>query len=286
MALSRLHQLVIAVIVISLTGCASLKSGLQIAVKKPTVEVADVRITSFGVEQVSLLFELKVDNPNNFDLKSQGFDYQLAVEQRSILAIDKPEQAIDLPAKGTGTINLPVEIRYLDLYQVIAGLREKSEFHYRLEAGFYFNLPVLGNTRIATQWQDKLPIPKLPNIEMTQAKLSDLSLSGATLDVTLSLQNFNAFDLNLNHFDYRLSANGRSIADGQVKNIHVAQAQVTEVTLPLSLKFSELGFAVYQLLISDQSVRIGLNGQLDLVPDLPLWRPGPIEFNVSQQLTQ
>lgn len=278
------HRLLIAFAVVILAGCATLESGLQLAVKKPTVEVSQVRITNFGLQQVSLQFELDISNPNGFDIKSQGFDYQMGVEQRLILTVSKTAQPIDLPANGTGRVSLPVTLRFIDLYQAVAGLRDKNEFQYQLDAGFYFDLPILGDVRVPVGWQDTVPIPRLPKVELTEANLVGLSLTGADVNLTLTLQNFNAFDLNLNHFDYRVSANGWSIADGQVKNLHIAKNQNTKITLPLSLDFTELGLAIYQILASSKSVRIGLNGQLDLVPDIPLWRPGPIEFDVSGQL--
>lgn len=272
---------VIGFLLAAIAGCSLLQSGAQLAAKKPAARLTDVRVTSLGLEQINLMLDLEVRNPNAFALTSQGLDLNLAIENQSVLSLNRPDQRINVPARSSSTVSLPLTLRFVDLYRSVSGLRDKDSFDYAIGMALYFNLPILGDVSVPVEWQGELPIPRLPKVSFAAVNLSGLSLTGANLAVTLQFTNSNGFDLNLNHFDYRLSANGLSIADGQLKNLHLPKGRNTELDLPVNLSFSQLGLGLYQAFMSDQSVRIGLSGRLDLIPDLPMWRPGPIELDTS-----
>ena len=90
---------------------------------------------------------------------------------------------------------------------------------------------------------------KKPEVAYKSASLSDVSLSGATLNVVTTVDNPNPVSLALAEVDYRLSIDGHPVATGKPPDGLEIQANgATDVTLPASFKFTDLGQAVATVL--------------------------------------
>ena len=90
---------------------------------------------------------------------------------------------------------------------------------------------------------------KKPDVAYKSASLTDVSLSGATLNVVTRVDNPNPVSLALAEVDYRLSIDGHPVATGKPPDGLEIQANgATDVTLPASFKFTDLGQAVATVL--------------------------------------
>lgn len=90
---------------------------------------------------------------------------------------------------------------------------------------------------------------KKPTVAYRSASLSDVSLSGATLNVVTNVDNPNAVGLALTDVDYRLSIDGNQVATGKPpEGLEIPANGNADVTLPASFKFSDLGQAVATVL--------------------------------------
>ena len=90
---------------------------------------------------------------------------------------------------------------------------------------------------------------KKPDVAYKSASLTDVSLSGATLNVVTRVDNPNPVPLALAEVDYRLSIDGHPVATGKPPDGLEIQANgATDVTLPASFKFTDLGQAVATVL--------------------------------------
>ena len=90
---------------------------------------------------------------------------------------------------------------------------------------------------------------KKPDVAYKSASLTDVSLSGATLNVVTSVNNPNPVALSLAEVDYRLSIDGHPVATGKPPDgLAIAANGATDVTLPASFKFTDLGQAVSTVL--------------------------------------
>ena len=90
---------------------------------------------------------------------------------------------------------------------------------------------------------------KKPDVAYNSASLTDVSLSGATLNVVTRVDNPNPVSLALAEVDYRLSIDGHPVATGKPPDGLEIQANgATDVTLPASFKFTDLGQAVATVL--------------------------------------
>lgn len=90
---------------------------------------------------------------------------------------------------------------------------------------------------------------KKPTVAYRSASLSDVSLSGATLNVVTNVDNPNAVGLSLTDVDYKLSIDGSQVATGKPpEGLEIPANGNADVTLPASFKFTDLGQAVSTVL--------------------------------------
>ena len=90
---------------------------------------------------------------------------------------------------------------------------------------------------------------KKPSVAYKSASLSNVTLSGATLNVVTSVDNPNAVELALADVDYRLSIDGHPVATGRPpEGLQIPANGTADVTLPATFQYADLGQAVTTVL--------------------------------------
>jgi LEA14-like dessication related protein len=253
-------------------SCQNLLNLLQQSqIKPPLVSITNTSITGLSFTELNLLFDLNIKNTNGLAIKLQGLDYQLLINDNSLLSGNQ-NQGIEIAAYADNKVSLPLTLNLADMYKTVASLIDQDTSAYQLNCGLTFDLPVLGATRIPITKTGSVPLPKIPNVSLQGIKLNNLNLAGANLELKLNVKNANAFAVLLNNLNYGLTVNGVNWIQGQtVKGFSLNEKQNQTLTLPLSLNFVQLGTAVYQLLSSNKPLYFKLNGDLNLtVPQLAI----------------
>jgi len=90
---------------------------------------------------------------------------------------------------------------------------------------------------------------KKPTVAYRSASLSNVTLSGATLNVVTSVDNPNAVGLSLADVDYRLSIDGHPVATGHPPDgLEIPANGSADLTLPATFQYTDLGQAVTAVL--------------------------------------
>lgn len=63
------------IIAAAFTGCQALQKLTD--AQKPNLSVQDVRVTDFAFDEIELTFDIKVENPNPFELHLTSYNYNL-----------------------------------------------------------------------------------------------------------------------------------------------------------------------------------------------------------------
>jgi len=88
-----------------------------------------------------------------------------------------------------------------------------------------------------------------PTVAYKSASLAEVTLSGATLNVVTTVNNPNSFGISLADVDYRLSIEGHPVAAGRPpEGLQIAPGGATDVTLPATFRFVDLGQAATEVL--------------------------------------
>ena len=125
-----------------LGGCAGNNSGVE----SPRIQLADVRFLSSGVFEQKMLIDLRVTNPNNFDIALEGVSFDFEVNDAHF-ASGLTNEGVTLPRLGDATVPVPVSTTLLDIIREALRLTERGEISYRL-SGFAFVTEGIGTRKV------------------------------------------------------------------------------------------------------------------------------------------
>ena len=271
--------------VLLVSGCAELTKVLQqMDIKKPTVSVADVKMTGLSFDHTDLNFKIQIDNPNGVNISLAGFDYNFEINQKSFSS-GTQDRPIDIAARGQSQFDFPLTLKFTDVAQTIGDLLTRDSAAYKIDLGLLFDLPVLGKQNIPLSYDGHFPIPKLPAIRVHSLKLDNIGLTGAQLSLDLIVDNPNAFALDLAGLDYTFSVNGTRWVSGLQKSVNaIAKNQQGRVTIPVSLDFLSMGRSVYQMLNGNADLDYNLEGSVNVGSGLPLLGTQKMPFSQSGKI--
>lgn len=132
--LSRLILLLAALgAVLPLAGCLG---GLA-RMESPSVDVTGVKLLNANLNGANVLVQFQVDNPNDVALVLDGIGYRLRLNDQPLLD-GRYDQRVDIAAGGRTPVELPVTIKFQDLYRVINSLQGRKYPDYALDADLRF----------------------------------------------------------------------------------------------------------------------------------------------------
>ena len=252
-----------------------MKSGIG----RPKVSVESAKLASLSFQGATLQFGFGVDNPNPVGLHLDGFDYALSVEGARMME-GQQDSKLDLAANAKRTIELPVTLKYQQLWTGLRQVVEKKQAAYVLEAGFAFDVPVLGRVRIPVRREGNLPLLRLPKVRLERIAIAGLSARAADLALSVAVDNPNDLEAELQGIDTSLTLNQRSVGrlvhEGTVR---VAANGTERLTVPLRLDLVQLGSAVFRLLSNGGVVDYGLDGNLSLTSSEPAFVASEVPFS-------
>lgn len=260
-------------------SCASVNELMKSTIQKPGVTFAGAKISGISFQNIDLLFDVKITNPNPVGIHLVGFDYDFSINQNSFVK-GKEDKGVDIAAKGESNIRIPVSLDFTNLYNTFASFKNRDSTDYKINFGATVNLPVLGVQRIPVSKQGTFPLLKRPKIRVAAIKLNKLSFTGADLSLQVNLNNPNAFAFNLNKLNYILNINGARWLDGQTtETMQVLAKKENALTIPISLNFLQIGRSVNQLLKGNQPVAYKFKGNLNLTSAMPLLEEVTLPFD-------
>lgn len=223
----RDQRFLVAILALALSsGCAQFFD----VVGRPEVIAVRPRVTGIDMKSMSLSFDLDIKNPYIVPLRSSRVQYGFDVEGTPLFQSNEPV-TLDIPAKGTGTLTLPVRLSYADIRKIHERLADAKEFNYTIRssialsaAGRSYDLPM--------SHSGTLPILRLPTFSNIRVRLSKVSLGGAGVTIEADMVNPNVFALGVKGLGYLVK-----LGDTEVGNLTastaktVAPGKSTRVTL-------------------------------------------------------
>ncbi len=127
-ALSSFAAAVLAAAAIAATGCASLSALLE----EPKVGLQALKVQDPTANGVTLVFLLLVENPNPIALGVDELAYDLEVSGRALTS-GKLAGGARIPPKGEAVVEIPVPVKYSDLFTSVLQLLKDQASPYRLK---------------------------------------------------------------------------------------------------------------------------------------------------------
>jgi len=266
-------------ILIALNGCAELLNLLKMSsIKKPTAQITNTKVSGLSFSEIDLMFDVKIDNPNNVAVDLAGLDYNLKINNNALVNGDQKEP-LSINAMASSDLKIPISINYNDLYQAIKSLKEQDNSQFDFTGGLSFNLPVLGDVRVPISASGNIPLLKLPKIKVNKVALKSYSWSSASLELDMEISNNAGMNLVFDKLNYGLAIAGQSWVDGILtEKISLNPNGEKNVKIPFKLNFIEMGRSLYDIIVGDEELNYSLEGSADVLIDHPLFKKETFEF--------
>lgn len=123
---------------VHLSGCALFRN-----IEEPKVSLDNVSLKDVTGSGATVIFGLKVDNPNPFALRVQALDYNVEIGGKPFSQglIDEPTE---VAANASSVVNVPVPVKYADLFSSALDLIKAGKQPYRIYGKAkvsYLNIP-------------------------------------------------------------------------------------------------------------------------------------------------
>lgn len=250
-------------LLLCLGGC-SVFQNIGDKIRKPVLSIEDMRITGFNFQQMELVYDIKIENPNAVAVNLNSYDYKLVIADHLLVQGDQPEN-LEVEASGESIFQLPVVVSFSEAYQSAVNMGEADEVSYAFTGNLTFDLPIMGQTDLPMNKEGTLPSLKPPEISIQMLKLKNINMSKADLNLTLLFNNPNEFGFDINALKYNLLINEDQWAQGKaLQDVKIKENDLTQLDIPLSLNISQMGLSAYRILIQSDSLDYRLKGTFNV----------------------
>lgn len=144
-------KIVLAMLMVVLSGCASMLGYTQ----KPEVELSGVSLKDADMSGATIVLVFDVENPNERGISVEEIGYKVYVSGKH-LTTAKTEDKIDIPAKQKKAIEVPLPIKYKDIFSNIGEILSAGSLQYKIEGDAKFTL-----ISVPFSKEGSLELPKL-----------------------------------------------------------------------------------------------------------------------------
>ncbi|MBT3200169.1 MAG: LEA type 2 family protein [Phycisphaerales bacterium] len=126
--------------------------------QKPTASITGMKLQGLTMTDVTMLFDVKVDNPYLVALPLGNLDYALASQGQQFLNGNSAIQGT-IPAGASKTLPVPLKINFMKLIDAVKGARPGASIPYKADMGLSLDVPVMGALRVPMSKEGSLDIP-------------------------------------------------------------------------------------------------------------------------------
>ncbi|MBN1210393.1 MAG: LEA type 2 family protein [Myxococcaceae bacterium] len=240
--MKRSSVLLLALCFVTLSGCATLKQLF----KKPRVTFKTARLSHASLSDATVDIIYTVDNPNQFGLALAKVDYAFFVEGKQVVA-GAPRKGLKLKAHDSSELVFPANIRFADIVPVVETFLTKDTATYKVQGSISIDTP-LGVLPFPLEHEGTFEIPKMPDVQFQAPRITNINLSGATVEFPLSITNRNSFPLPIAGIAGDLKVAGAAVGTLSTGDLGKLDGRGTrQVTLPLQINFLKAASAASAL---------------------------------------
>lgn len=223
--------------VVTMPGCAALRDLFKSAFKKPdlrfkTVNLKDASLTGLNLETIWTL-----DNPNAVGLSLAEIDYALFIEDKQVVA-GKPRRGLQIPAADRADLSFPANVKFQDLAPTLTVFLNQDTARYRAEGHIGVQTPI-GVLKFPLKKEGVFEVPKVPQIAFAPPRITAVNISGATVELPITITNRNSFPLPIAGLTGAVAIGGATVGNINTGNLGLLQGKGTQtVKVPLTINFA------------------------------------------------
>jgi hypothetical protein len=253
---------------LGLSACSHAKKApppAPLPVHLPLVAFEGVQVDGFGFSGARLTFRARAENTGPTPISVVRIDYALDVEGGRAAHGTTPAQLAVAPATaggpGAAAVFLPVELRFAAVPGIARVLSAEREAAYVLTGGVTFLTP-RGEVRVPMRHAGTLAVPRAPRFAVEKVLMRSASPREIALEMTVDVQNPNAFELPAGRIGCGLVLSGKEVVRADLELAAPIQAGGTAaVRVPLRISVLKAGKAAARLLIPFTSLDVAVKGE-------------------------
>lgn len=242
------------------TSCALLRDLLATAFVSPTFTFKRVDLANLSLDSITLNTVWSLENPNNVGVKIAQVDYALFIEGKQVVA-GAPPLGLEMAPHGATELVFPANVKFTDVVAVVATFLNKDTATYRAEGRIGFDTPV-GIVSFPMSKDGNFDVPKMPAFALSNPRLTNVNLTGATVEFPVQVTNRNGFPLKLGQLKGRLFVGSQSVGQVSADLGELTGKGTRTVNLPLNINFLSAGSAMASA-AAGQPAQVRLDAQLN-----------------------
>lgn len=117
-------------------GCSAIGKRL---VEQPKVALDRVNVRDVGGSGATVVFGVRVDNPNPFALKVDALRYEVEIGGKP-LSTGQLDQAAEVAGNGNTVVEIPIAVKYSDVFSSLTSFLSNGSSTYRIKGDATFGL--------------------------------------------------------------------------------------------------------------------------------------------------
>jgi len=250
-------------------------SGVIPLPQLPKLSPLSVQISKIDFSGIELSCGINVENPNMFPIPFPKLDWNYEVNGVPVLKSSFSGSG-EIAAGAAGAALISVSVAYADIFKAVdsarspgESARNAGEAETRLSLDTGLAIPGLEKQRSVLDIPGTLPILQMPEISFQGIAKKSL---GTTMEFILSweVENRNAFELNVEEFNYDFKVNNNAWARGSMDNLPKIKAGGKTV-IPLTVSISALSMVMELVDIINRGVSVNYSctGNMSLSSSVP-----------------
>jgi len=261
-----MRVLAAAALAAALAACSHARpKPAPLPVERPLVALEAARVQGLGFLGADLAFRVRVENPNPTPLSIARVEYALDVEGKRVAQGTEPRDvalaAATAEGPGTGSVELPVQVRYASVPGVGSLLALDREAAYALGGSVVFITPA-GEVRVPMSASGRFAVPRAPRFKVEKVLLRSASPREVALEMKLEVSNPNPFEMPPGRVGCGLWLSGQDVVHADVVfPAAVAGGSTASAVVPVKLSPLKAGKAAARLLIPFTSLDVAVKGE-------------------------
>lgn len=252
----------------------------------PKLELASIVLTELTESHAKMLVHARIDNPTPIGIFIDSIAYAIYVQGEEIIQ-SSYNTPIDLNADTTSKISAPLTIQYKQIKSIGEVMKQqgKDSALYKIHATIYSK--ALPGKSMKIETEKLLPFFLIPEVEIEDVSIGNLTSSKAFITITTTIKNDNAFSINFKNMSYKIQLEEHNPMEGSIsKPIRLGKKDSTELTIPVHVTFKELTASLGDLIRKGEKLRYKVTMNTQLESDTYLLKGSSMHITASGDLKQ
>jgi LEA14-like dessication related protein len=258
----------LAVAALAVAACShapKLPPPAPIPVELPLISLEAAKVEGLGFSGANLSFRGRIENPNATPISVLRVDYALDLEGTRAAQGSVPHPLAIAPmtpegARGIGTVQLPVQLRFAAVPGIARVLHAAGEAAYVLSGTVVFLTPA-GELGVPLVQTGRIVVPRAPQFHVEKVLLRSASPREVALEMRIDVRNPNEFSIPAGRVGCGLLLSDREVVRADALIPEVVGGGTAGVVVPIKISVFKAGKAAARLLIPFSSLDVAVKGE-------------------------